>query len=202
MLNAVDLCYRTSFEQKRWRYAEALRDGIVDPTKINNAIVDFQVLRDVEVPHIQVLDKLASIDLRLQALPPDELRVAHTEGLVEYQNAWNEFPAPITAVLANAGLAKELPTIVTTPLMQDAAVHACHAVRPQAAERLSSTRYEILAGESTGPGILYLIKHGWYMIICVSHEVRQVQAGSSLPSPAWKDSGARHQRRMAQRRGS
>lgn len=119
MLNAVDLCYRTSFEEKRWRYAEALRDAIIDPARINKAIVDFQVLRDVEVPHIQVLDELASIDTRLQALPPDELRVAHTEGLVEYQNAWNAFPAPITAVLVNAGLAKELPTIIPGPLIQD-----------------------------------------------------------------------------------
>jgi hypothetical protein len=119
MLNAIDHCYRTSFEQKRWRFAEALRDGILDPTKINDAIVELQVLRDVEVPHIQVLNELARIDLRLQALPPDELRVAHTEGLIEYQNAWNEFPAPITAVLVNAGLAKELPTIISTPPMQD-----------------------------------------------------------------------------------
>jgi hypothetical protein len=119
VLNAIDLCYRTSFEAKRWRYAEALRDGILDPTKINKAIVDFQVLRDVEVPHIQVLDELASIDTRLQTLPPDELRVAHTEGLVEYQDAWNAFPAPITAVLVNAGLAKELPTIIPGPLIQD-----------------------------------------------------------------------------------
>jgi hypothetical protein len=119
MLNAVDLCYRTSFEEKRWRYAEALRDAIIDPARINKAIVEFQVLRDVEVPHIQVLDELASIDMRLQALPPDELRVAHTEGLVEYQNAWNAFPAPITAVLVNAGLAKELPTIIPGPLIQD-----------------------------------------------------------------------------------
>jgi hypothetical protein len=45
--------------------------------------------------------------------------VAHTEGLIQYQNAWNEFPAPITAVLVNAGLAKELPTITSTPPMQD-----------------------------------------------------------------------------------
>jgi hypothetical protein len=119
LLNAIDLCYRTSFEAKKWRYAEALRDGIKDQTKINKAIVDFQVLRDVEVPHIQVLDELARIDLRLQALPTEELRVAHTEGLIEYQNAWNGFPAPITAVLVNAGLAKELPTIIPGPLIQD-----------------------------------------------------------------------------------
>jgi hypothetical protein len=119
MLNAIDLCYRTSFEEKKWRFAEALREAIIDPAKINKAIVDFQVLRDVEVPHIQVLDELASIDMRLQSLPPDELRVAHTEGLVEYQNAWDEFPAPITAVLVNAGLAKELPTIIPGPLIQD-----------------------------------------------------------------------------------
>jgi hypothetical protein len=114
MLNAIDLCYRTSFEQKRCRFAEALRDAIIDPAKINDAVVEFQVLRDVEVPHIQLLDELASIDLRLQALPT-ELRVAHTEGLVEYQNAWNAFPAPITPVLVNAGLAKELPTIIPSP---------------------------------------------------------------------------------------
>ena len=119
MLNAMGQCYQTSFEQKRWRYAEALRDGILDPEEINRAIVDLQVLRDVEVPHIQVLNELASIDMRLQDLPSDELRVAHTEGLVEYQNAWNAFPAPITAVLVNAGLAKELPTIFSVPPMQD-----------------------------------------------------------------------------------
>jgi hypothetical protein len=91
LLNAVDQCYRTSFQQKRWRLAEALRDCVLDPSKINDAVVEQQVLRDVEVPHIQVLDELASIDTRLQALPPDELRVAHTEGLVEYQNAGMRF---------------------------------------------------------------------------------------------------------------
>jgi hypothetical protein len=114
MLNAIDLCYRTSFEQKRWRYAEALRDGVIDPTKINDAIVELQLLRDVEVPHIQVLNELARIDLRLQALPPEERR-QYIDGLEEYQKAWDGFPAPITAVLVNAGLAKELPPIFTTP---------------------------------------------------------------------------------------
>ncbi len=138
MLNPIDLCYRTSFEQKRWRIAEALRDSMIDPAKINDAIVEFQVLPNVEVAHIQVLDELASIDLRLQALPPEQLRVAHTEGLVEYQNAWNAFPAPITAVLVNAGLAKELPTTIPGPLIQDPQPSPCDAVRPQGTGGLSA----------------------------------------------------------------
>jgi hypothetical protein len=107
MLNAIDQCYRTSFEQKRWRYAEALKDGILDPEKINDAIVELQVLRDVEVPHIQVLNELASIDLRIQALPKKGGEL-YVERQREYQEAWNRFPAPITAVLVSAGLAKEL----------------------------------------------------------------------------------------------
>jgi hypothetical protein len=119
MLNAIDLCHRTSFEEKKWLYAEALRDGIKDPAKINKAIVDFQVLRDVEVPHIQVLDELASIDLRVQALSPLGEPIAnrrqYMDGLEEYQNAWDQFPAPITAVLVNAGLAKELPLMFSGP---------------------------------------------------------------------------------------
>jgi hypothetical protein len=116
MLNAIDLCYRTSFEQKRWRYAEALRDGAIDPTKINDAIVELQVLRDVEVPHIQVLNELASIDLRLQALPGEE-GAQYVEGLREYQKAWDGFPAPIMAVLVSEGLAKELTADFLAPGM-------------------------------------------------------------------------------------
>jgi hypothetical protein len=57
------------------------------------------------VPHIQVLNELASIDLRLQALPEGG---QYVEGQREFQKAWNGFPAPITAVLVSAGLAKEL----------------------------------------------------------------------------------------------
>jgi hypothetical protein len=37
------------------------------------------------------------------------------EGLREYQKAWDEFPDPITAVLVNEGLAKELPAVFTNP---------------------------------------------------------------------------------------
>lgn len=116
LLNAVDQCYRTSFQQKRWRLAEALKDCILDPSKINAAVVEQQVLRDVEVPHIQVLDKLARIDLRLQALPADE-GAQYVEGEGEYRKAWNGFPAPITAVLVSAGLAKELTADFLAPGM-------------------------------------------------------------------------------------
>jgi hypothetical protein len=85
---------------------EALKDGILDRTKINDAIVELQVLRDVEVPHIQVLNELASIELRLRAHTVGE-EVQYVEGLREYQETWYGFPAPITAVLVSAGLAKD-----------------------------------------------------------------------------------------------
>ena len=101
--------------------AEALKDCILDPSKIDAAVVEQQVLRDVEVTHIQVLLELASIDMRVQPLPIAERgqsieeRRQYMEGLEEYQKAWDEFPAPITAVLVNAGLAKELPANIRGP---------------------------------------------------------------------------------------
>lgn len=108
LLNALDRCYSTGFQQKRWRLAEALKECILDPSRINDAVVEQQALRDVEEPHVLVLNELAQLtDRYVEAVATKDYAVK--EPLVRYERAWKKYPAPITAVLVNSGLAKELP---------------------------------------------------------------------------------------------